>query len=60
MLPLPRHKTLYGEEKIGGRRRLCVEPTDDQNRPKLLCAWPEQLEYEEICPLVLFAYTEVL
>ena len=36
------------------RRRRRVAPTDDWEQPELLCAWPEQLAYEEIRPLVLF------
>lgn len=35
------------------RRRKRVEPTDDWEQLKLLCAWPEQLAYEEIRPLTL-------
>ncbi len=36
------------------RRRWQVEPTDEWERLKLLCRWPEQSAYEEIRPLVLF------
>jgi hypothetical protein len=36
------------------RRRGRVEPTDDWEQLKLLCAWPEQLAYEEIRPTTLF------
>jgi putative transposase len=39
-------------EKMSGRRRRRAEPTDDWDQ--LLCAWPEQVAYEEIRPLVLF------
>ena len=38
----------------GRRRRRRVEPTEDWGQLKLLCGWPEQVEYEEIRPLVLF------
>ena len=38
----------------GRRRRRRVEPTEDWGHLKLLCGWPEQVEYEEIRPLVLF------
>ena len=38
----------------GRRRRRRVEPTDDWGQLKLLCAWPEQLAYEELRPLALF------
>ena len=36
------------------RRRRRVEPTDDWGQLKLLCERPEQVEYEQIRPLVLF------
>jgi len=36
-----------------GRRRR-VEPTDEWEQIELLCAWPEQRDYELIRPLVLF------
>jgi hypothetical protein len=39
---------------MGGRRRRRVEPTDEWNQLKLLYTWPEQVEYEEIRPRVLF------
>ena len=40
---------------MGGRRhRRRVEPTEDWGQLKLLCGWPEQVEYEDIRPLVLF------
>lgn len=41
---------------MGGtrRRRRHVEPTDEWEKLRLLCGWPEQLAYEEIRPLVLF------
>jgi len=35
-------------------RRLRVEPTDEWEQVELLCAWPEQRDYELIRPLVLF------
>jgi hypothetical protein len=38
----------------GRRRRSRVEPTEDWEQLKLLCAWPEQVAYEEIHPLTLF------
>ena len=34
----------------GRRRRRRVEPTDERGQVELLCAWPEQLAYEEIRP----------
>lgn len=46
-----------GEEDMGEagrRRRRRVEPTDEWRQVELLCAWPEQLAYEEIRPLTLF------
>lgn len=36
------------------RRRSRGEPTDAWEQLRLLCAWPEQLAYEEIRPLTLF------
>lgn len=36
------------------KRRRRVEPTDDWEQIELHCAWPEQLAYEEIRPVVLF------
>jgi transposase len=62
MVPIPRrwatslrrcseggpHKGSYGR----GRRR--VEPTDEWEQIGLLCGYPEQRDYELICPLVLF------
>lgn len=36
------------------RRRKRIEPTDDWDQLVLLFEWPEQREYEEIRPLVLF------
>ena len=35
-------------------RRRRVEPTDEWEQIELLCEWPEQRDYELICPLVLF------
>ncbi len=35
-------------------RRRRVEPTDEWEQIELLCGWPEQRDYELICPLVLF------
>ena len=35
-------------------RRRRVEPTDEWEQVELLCAWPEQRDYELIRPLVLF------
>ena len=35
-------------------RRRRVEPTDEWEQVELLCAWPEQREYELMRPLVLF------
>jgi putative transposase len=35
-------------------RRRRVEPTDEWEQIELLCAWPEQRDYELIRPLVLF------
>jgi putative transposase len=35
-------------------RRGRVEPTDEWEQVELLCAWPEQRDYELIRPLVLF------
>ena len=35
-------------------RRLRVEPTDEWEQVEILCAWPEQRDYELIRPLVLF------
>jgi hypothetical protein len=46
-----------GEEDVGEaerRRRRRVEPTDEWGQVELLCAWPEQLAYEETRPLTLF------
>jgi hypothetical protein len=37
-----------------GPRRRRVEPTDEWEQIELLCAWPEQRDYELIRPLVLF------
>ena len=37
-----------------GSRRRRVEPTDEWEQIQLLCAWPEQRDYELIRPLVLF------
>lgn len=39
---------------MGGRRRRRVEPADEWEQLELLCAWEEQVEYEQIRPLVLF------
>lgn len=39
---------------MGGTRRRRVEPTDEWEQIEPLCAWPEQLAYEEIRPTVLF------
>ncbi len=39
---------------MGRRRRRRVIPTEDWEQLELLCAWPEQWEYERIRPLVLF------
>lgn len=39
---------------MGGTKRRRVEPTDEWEQIELLCAWPEQLAYEEIRPTVLF------
>ncbi|MDQ3856478.1 MAG: helix-turn-helix domain-containing protein [Chloroflexota bacterium] len=39
---------------MGRRKRKRAEHTDDWEQLELLCAWPEQLEYERIRPLVLF------
>ena len=36
------------------RRRRRVEPTEDWEQIELLCAWPEQRDYELIRPSVLF------
>ena len=36
------------------RLRSRVEPTDEWEQLELLCAWPEQVRYELIRPLVLF------
>lgn len=36
------------------RRRKRIEPTDDWDQLVPLFEWPEQKEYEEIRPLVLF------
>jgi transposase len=36
------------------RQRRRVEPTDEWEQIELLCAWPEQRDYELIRPLVLF------
>jgi hypothetical protein len=35
-------------------RRLHVGSTDEWEQIELLCSWPEQRDYELICPLVLF------
>ena len=35
-------------------RRRRVEPTDEWEQIELLCAWPEQRDYELTRPLVLF------
>ena len=35
-------------------RRWRIEPTDEWEQVELLCGWPEQRDYELICPLVLF------
>jgi putative transposase len=39
---------------MGRRKRRRVGPTEDWEQLELLCAWPEQREYERIRPLVLF------
>ena len=41
---------------MGGsaRSRRRVEPTDEWEQIELLCAWPEQRDYELVRPLVLF------
>ena len=39
---------------MGRRKRRRVDPTEDWEQLKLLCAWEEQKEYERIRPLVLF------
>lgn len=54
-LPLPRHH-IWGERMGGTRRRRRVEPTDEWEQIELLCAWPEQLAYEEIRQTVLFGF----
>ena len=40
--------------RSGSRRRRRVEPTEEWEQIELLCAWPEQREYELIRPLVPF------
>lgn len=40
--------------RSGSHRRRRVEPTEEWEQIELLCAWPEQREYEFIRPLVLF------
>lgn len=40
--------------RSGSHRRRRVEPTEEWEQIELLCAWPEQREYELIRPLVLF------
>src|SRR5215207_3940082 len=39
---------------MGRRRKRRVDPTREWEQIELLCAWPEQREYERIRPLVLF------
>src|SRR5215207_9399661 len=39
---------------MGRQRRRRVDPTREWEQIELLCAWPEQREYERIRPLVLF------
>src|SRR5215211_3250112 len=53
--PSSRGTALRGGKGMGenGRRRR-VEPTDEWEQIELLCAWPEQRDYELIRPLVLF------
>src|SRR5215217_7264928 len=53
--PSSRGTALRGGKGMGenGRRRR-VEPTDEWEQVELLCAWPEQRDYELIRPLVLF------
>ena len=41
-------------ERMGRRKRRCVDPTHEWEQIELLCAWGEQVEYERIRPLVLF------
>jgi putative transposase len=41
---------------MGGTKRRRVGPTDQWEQIELLCAWPEQLAYEEIRPTVLFGF----
>lgn len=40
--------------EAGRRRRRRVEPTDKWEQIEFLCAWPEQRDYEEMRPTVLF------
>jgi hypothetical protein len=52
ILPSPQRR---GKGSMGGRkRRGRVEHTDEWERIELLCAWPEQRDYELIRPLVHF------
>src|SRR5215218_9837607 len=53
--PSSRGTALRGGKGMGenGRRRR-VEHTDEWEQIELLCAWPEQRDYELIRPLVLF------
>lgn len=39
---------------MGRRKRQSVDPTHEWEQIELLCAWPEQKEYERVRPLVLF------
>ena len=41
------------------RRRRRIEPTDEWEQLKLLCLWPEQLAYEEICQVLGLTMSQV-
>src|SRR3712207_724679 len=48
------HTSLSGGGSRGRRKRQSVDPTHEWEQIELLCAWPEQKEYERVRPLVLF------
>src|SRR5829696_10320274 len=51
----PREGVARGKPHMGSnRRQRRVEPTEDWEQIELLCAWPEQRDYELIRPSVLF------
>jgi hypothetical protein len=48
------HTSLSGGGSKGRRKKQSVDPTHEWEQIELLCAWPEQKEYERVRPLVLF------